>query len=732
MLHLDEARERVVECLRGFLRGRSRSWRVLLVSDVRARFRVVLWCPKTHRNSAAEELESLLAEAGGTCWSGDVLQGQAADDLPDGPWQSRVWDEAADVGDVRGLRLVERHLSKAGWFDAPAEAPWLLRRGKSNGAPISGFYSFKGGVGRSTALAATAVQFAAQGLRVAVVDGDLDSPGVGSLLHGHDGTITQAGVVDYLIEAPLHENREECRLDDFFHRCPPDLHRGRGEILVFPAGTLGQRYVGKLARLDYGPNVLEDREHPFVRLLRKIRADLAPDWILIDARAGLGEVSGFLTGGLCHLYLVFGSLSGSSWRGLELVIDRLGGERLSRGESQCECLLVAAMVPSAEVERAKELWRLMLVRRLSHLLSETRRHALEPVLAPMAAELGDVFTGASNLQVNPTAALDELEARLETEDRWVFVGYDEPDMLGDFDWKLNRRLVRVLVAFWSDYSRRWRRIRAKVFLRSDLFRRHAGMGSADFAKLAANRVELTWSDADILGMLVKRIANTSDGLADYCRRARIAFEEDARLGLVPRVERPDQANRLIERLAGEFMGANRKKGLVRNWVLDHLRDGAAAVSPRNFVRLFELAAANESANQAPRPPRLLHPTALRQALDDVSLNHVRQEKSSEWPWLDGLEKRLRREPLAPWSREKMLSLLDAGPDEAWGTIGDTPVGPPEEGGVALPEYLVELGILRRRSDDRLDVPDLYLRGLGLRRKGGVKFGTRRRRGRGVT
>ena len=233
-------------------------------------------------------------------------------------------------------------------------------------------------------------------------------------------------------------------------------------------------------------------------------------------------------------------------------------------------------------ERAKELWRLMLVRLLRDRLDPERATGLRPVLDPMAADLGEVFQGAGMLNANPTAALDELEKRLEREDRWLLVGYDELDTLGGFDWALNSRLVRGLVAFWSDYSRRWNRIRAKVFLRSDLFRRHSGMGTADFAKLAANRVELNWPDAAILGMLVKRIANTSDGLAEYCRKARIGFDRDDRLGLVPRVDDPDQARPLVERMAGRFMGANRKKGLVRNWVFDHLRERGRGDLPAEF------------------------------------------------------------------------------------------------------------------------------------------------------
>ena len=352
MLHLDEAHERLIENLAAFLRGKSGSWRVLLVQDVLASHRLVLWCPTTMREAALRELDRRLAEAGGAYWSGHVLEGQGPSEIPDGAWQREAWSQARRVGDgAVSLRVLDRHLAKAGWFDAPDDPPWRLGRRRRSGAAICAFYSFKGGVGRSTALAATALQFAARGDRVAVLDVDLDSPGVGSLLHGHDGVVADVGLVDYLLEAPLVGKAGGCRLADYHHRCPPDLHRGRGEILVFPAGRMNRRYIEKLARLDYGANSTERSRHPFVALLEQIRAELDPQWILVDARAGLGEVSGFLTGGLCHLYVLFGTLAEASWRGLELVLDRLGGQRLRSLGSQCECFLAAAMIPRLQEER---------------------------------------------------------------------------------------------------------------------------------------------------------------------------------------------------------------------------------------------------------------------------------------------------------------------------------------------------------------------------------------------
>ena len=370
-------------------------------------------------------------------------------------------------------------------------------------------------------------------------------------------------------------------------------------------------------------------------------------------------------------------------------------------------------------QKAKTLWYVMLVRCLADEIDGRLKENLSPLMAPMAADVATVLRAEQELSASPTAALDALEKRLEQEDRWIFVGYDELDTLGGFDWELMARLVRGLVAFWSDYSRRWQRIRAKIFLRSDLFRRHAGMGTADFAKLAANRSELGWSDTAILGMLVKRIANTSEALAEYCRGARLSFEQDETLGLLPKIEKPDNAYPLLERFAGEYMGAGRKKGYVRNWVLDHLRDGNAQISPRTLVRLFEQAAQKEAPNRTLPPPKLLHPTALRQALDDVSQDHVTQAVSNEWPWLEGVRERLRGQRLVPWSRPEIVSLLENEWNGKWASGTNAHIRPPAERPERLVDYLVELGIFRKRSDDRIDVPDLYLFGLDLRRKGGV-------------
>src|SRR5450756_2461340 len=54
---------------------------------------------------------------------------------------------------------------------------------KDNGGKIVTFYSFKGGAGRTMALANVAWILASNGLKVLVVDWDLDSPGLHRYFH---------------------------------------------------------------------------------------------------------------------------------------------------------------------------------------------------------------------------------------------------------------------------------------------------------------------------------------------------------------------------------------------------------------------------------------------------------------------------------------------------------------------------------------------------------------------
>ena len=332
-IHFDEARMAAVAAVRQWLGDATPSLQALLVTDLFGKLRLVLF-----PSGDSEALTAELAQACGPWWTGEVLHAEKLDEVTRKVFEDARTNARTDE-DVPRLKLVERHRSRTAWFAAPVEPPWSA---PEDGAPIVVFYSFKGGLGRSTLLASFAIQRARAGQRVCVVDFDLDSPGAGSLLSADaQGLTARWGVVDFLLEHRL----PDLRFDDYWHRC--DRVAGAGEIRIMPAGQLDERFADKLGRVDL-EEAPSAHESGLWRLLQRIRDEWQPDWILLDARTGISEPAGQLLSGFAHLHVLLGSVQEQSWLGLDRVLDRLGKDRVLDNRVQAEVVLVQAMVPVGE------------------------------------------------------------------------------------------------------------------------------------------------------------------------------------------------------------------------------------------------------------------------------------------------------------------------------------------------------------------------------------------------
>ncbi|WP_299755957.1 hypothetical protein [uncultured Chloroflexus sp.] len=378
-------------------------------------------------------------------------------------------------------------------------------------------------------------------------------------------------------------------------------------------------------------------------------------------------------------------------------------------------LVERSLTEQANDRMLADVWLAYLARLLSSELKTTGEW--QALLAPSSVEVDRVYTALRQQRTAVIAALDDLDARLKQEGRWIFVNYDELDTLGGIDWELMAGLIRGLLTFWAEYTRRWQRLQAKIFLRTDLFT-NARIFTADFTKLASNRVELTWSDRNLHAMWIKRIANRSRNWLEYCRDAGIQFKRDETLGWIPYLPNAEAAQPLIERIAGPFMGSNIKKGRTFTWILDHLRDGKGRITPRTLVSLWGYAAAQELDSQKASASHLIHPTSLRRALDQVSDDYVKMLKSREMPWLEGLMKRLSNREV-PLTREEWIAIL-ATDWTQWRNDTQEKQRPPHQTPAEFLDLLLELGVCRERPDGRIDVPDLFLHGLAIKRRGGVK------------
>ncbi|MBI4669639.1 MAG: P-loop NTPase [Elusimicrobia bacterium] len=344
MKHMDEARKGAEKTLSDIVAGEESLKRAVLIDDLFGRFRLVFWAKASSadivRQTIHRKLDAALKEAAGPYWSGEIWDASKAG-TADRLVYDKAWETGRPSSACEKLRLADRRRNRGAWFEGLSRPPWtVLGEQGVKGPPIIVFYSFKGGVGRSTAMAAFALQRARLGERVAVVDMDLDAPGIGTLLAADSqGMTAHWGVLDYLLERSFAQPD----LRDYYHAFRPKEIAGSGEILVVPAGRLDEFYLGKLARVDLEP-VSTQEKHALVLLLEAIRSDLKPNWLLLDARAGLSEPAGFLLGGLAHLHVLFGTTSEQSWLGLKLVLERIGAERVRQGQPQLDCLLVQAMV----------------------------------------------------------------------------------------------------------------------------------------------------------------------------------------------------------------------------------------------------------------------------------------------------------------------------------------------------------------------------------------------------
>jgi MinD-like ATPase involved in chromosome partitioning or flagellar assembly len=244
-------------------------------------------------------------------------------------------------------KLWERRVGKQPWLEGDAGEPWAL----NDGLPaVVTFYSFKGGVGRTTTLAACALLAAQAREKVVVIDLDLEAPGLASVFRVE----VDQGVVDLLVDRLA---TDAVSLDRAVQR-PQELPEELAEhIQVIPAGKLGAPYLEKLARLDFAGSAMSAAgaqipvQEALQALLGKIKDELRPRWILLDARAGLHDLAGLSLHGLAHVDVLLGRANAQGLAGLDLVLQVIS-RRMRTASSRV--VLVHAMAPAGRPEATAE------------------------------------------------------------------------------------------------------------------------------------------------------------------------------------------------------------------------------------------------------------------------------------------------------------------------------------------------------------------------------------------
>lgn len=182
------------------------------------------------------------------------------------------------------------------------------------------FYSYKGGVGRTMALANVAVLLAQWGHRVLCVDWDLEAPGLDRYLLGRRGRASTLGLVDY-IAAFAVDDAPDWR--DYRTIVEPEP----GVCLdLIHAGRDDEDFLRRMQAIDW-EDLYADKDLGYaIEAMRDQWVD-EYDFVLIDSRTGINDVSGICTVQLPDEMVVLFTANSQSFDGVLTVIERAERQR---------------------------------------------------------------------------------------------------------------------------------------------------------------------------------------------------------------------------------------------------------------------------------------------------------------------------------------------------------------------------------------------------------------------
>ena len=234
------------------------------------------------------------------------------------------------------------------------------------------FYSYKGGTGRTMALANIACLFAQQNKRVLVIDWDLEAPGLHYYLPSSGSEAVNpnsAGVVEYfthaleLVESTTREDDEDSYAEHILAQIPFCEFRRETNVAnidLMPAGRFGstgcpdQIYQRQLAKIDW-QRLYEKAPAIFRIFAHKLATEY--DIVFIDSRTGMTDISSICTALLPDMLVVVFTPNQQSLAGIEQLV--LNNVRYRQESRDLRPLMVYPLPSRIDAERDKlrELWR---------------------------------------------------------------------------------------------------------------------------------------------------------------------------------------------------------------------------------------------------------------------------------------------------------------------------------------------------------------------------------------
>ena len=320
----------------------------------------------------------------------------------------------------------------------------------------------------------------------------------------------------------------------------------------------------------------------------------------------------------------------------------------------------------------------------------------------------------------------ERDAEFASKGAYFLILFDALDRCSD-DWKTMHRAIRGLLQTALE-MRSYRRLRVKVFLRSDQLVESEVADFPDASKVLTSTVQLNWPRRDLYGLLWHSLANGRAG--DYLREF-LGGENwnSVQVGTqsifqMKRNMLEEAAQReLFHTMAGPWMGLGPKRGFPYTWIPNHLADTEGMVSPRSFLAALREAAEKTTIEHSGHE-YALHYDSIKRGVQEASRIRVR-EMQEDYPWVDRVLTPLKgmvvpcefKDIAAQWDEEGKLDSLEE--DVRQNDVKLPPLHI-DSGALGLRQDLEDLGVFQHMRDGRVNIPDVFRVGYGLGRRGGVR------------
>lgn len=316
---------------------------------------------------------------------------------------------------------------------------------------------------------------------------------------------------------------------------------------------------------------------------------------------------------------------------------------------------------------------------------------------------------------------DKYDEKMQKQYRNFLILFDALDRSAE-DRKGTSRAIRGLLQTALD-MRSYRRLRVKIFLRSDQIDETLVADFPDASKILSSSVELSWPRRELYGLLWHCLANEDDH-GEWFRKTLggkwdpLGPEGDHAFQLPRELAEEDKQRAKFHRLSGPYMGTNHRRGYPYSWIPTHLGDSEGRASPRSFLAALR-EAAQDTEDRRPDHQYALHYESIKRGVQEAS-EIRRQEIREDHPWIHRALQPLAgasvpvefRDIRKRWRKEKVLKALKENIK--------LPPRHMEDGPRGIREDLEAAGVFQRLHDGRVNIPDIFRVGYSLRRKGGVK------------